>query len=128
MSRDIDRRVAVEVMGMEWPDFTPIYERLKANGTISCSYDEFFDMQDAFNPSESIADAWLVVEKMTKENGISLGKAGDNWECCISTSEGRFLQTGGVDVFATADTAPMAICLAALKAVEGKNEPNTKPV
>ena len=63
-----------------------------------------------WSPSTSIADAWEVVLKL---QGFSIGKVGGSGEWCCSCYGG----------LASADTAPLAICRAALKAVLQKNEP-----
>lgn len=69
--------------------------------------------------STSIAAAWGVVEKFTL-GGIAVHccrreEWGDaRWECVIA------IPAQGRDVVASADTAPHAICLAALKACEGR--------
>lgn len=58
--------------------------------------------------STQIADAWLVVEKLPPP--YTIGRYNEEWVVTIArdddTKQGR------------ADTAPLAICLAALKAVE----------
>ena len=58
--------------------------------------------------STNIADAWLMVEKMKEEScWFDLYYDGTLWHCQISTLQGG-------DYNAEADTAPMAIGLAAL--------------
>lgn len=65
-----------------------------------------------FSPSTDIADAWKVVEKM-RERGL------DVYLRFVSTWTAEFDSVSGdVNGFADADTAPLAICLAALKAVQ----------
>lgn len=70
--------------------------------------------------SNSIADAWEVVEKLSKRGEWTLfGQEGIGWEAKFYSS------TGGMDavvtrVSALENTAPLAICLAALKALESK--------
>lgn len=71
--------------------------------------------------STDIADAWRVIERMIREGQKfwqldSLGFEGERWRVC-------FARGGDTDdvrqwIPAVADTAPHAICLAALKAVE----------
>ena len=61
------------------------------------------------NYSTDIAAAWLVVEKSHILDKYSLTTHGANW---VIVDE-----TDGWDVFIEASTAPLAICLAALKAV-----------
>jgi competence transcription factor ComK len=55
--------------------------------------------------STNIADAWLVVEKFPQID-ICMSKVDDKWNCFIEFA----------DHMAIAETAPLAICLAALKA------------
>ena len=70
--------------------------------------------------STQIADAWLVVEKLKNTNynfGINIqtiidldGGLHDAWGCYFCDDD--------MDYETEEDTAPLAICLAALKAVE----------
>jgi hypothetical protein len=62
-----------------------------------------------------IAAAWLVVERM-RELGWSLDLHGSS-----DTGWTAWLKGDGFKVFACADTAPEAICAAALKAMEVSN-------
>lgn len=73
-----------------------------------------FDVREGFVRcySVNIADAWHVVEKMTKE-----------WpDYSISTDGNGWMVSWGFDGYGwpdvAAETAPLAICLAALKACE----------
>lgn len=64
--------------------------------------------------STSIADAWQVVEKIEKDFAIQISSDGDAkiiWYCYLENED------KGVWVNEKADTAPHAICLAALKAI-----------
>lgn len=66
----------------------------------------------SWNPSEDIADAWEVVERM-RELGwnLSMWNTHDGgWYCETETKI-------GAREFAESPTAPLAICCAALKAV-----------
>ena len=75
------------------------------------------EYESGFHPSAHIADAWLVVEKL----GLF------DYECLVKRS-GQYqigfywwgTSTGGFNASVKAATAPLAICLAALKAVEDK--------
>jgi hypothetical protein len=71
-----------------------------------------------WSPSTDIAAAWKVVEKMrtdkTNPAYITIVAERTGVSVCI--------QTSGINVRGDADTAPHAICLAALKAV-GANVP-----
>jgi len=62
--------------------------------------------------SESMTDAWPVAEWIRERTGeFALSCFGDGWECCWG---------GGIEDYDTADTAPLAICRAALALVEGE--------
>jgi hypothetical protein len=60
--------------------------------------------------STSIADAWVVVEKLASTYLFCLENSGSFWVADFGRSADRRAQC-------TAETAPHAICLAALKAV-----------
>lgn len=104
--RELDRQVAEKVMGWQWAVEECEYPDLnhgrcrKPDGSIVLN----------FTPSTRIVPAWEVVEWL-KENGyepdIDGGEIHDRWrvECCVGP-------------VAIEDTAPLAICKAALKAVE----------
>lgn len=118
--RELDRLVADKVMGGP-----TVYEDIKGYSFIPCY-------------SESIADAWLVVEKLrTDLDNVARGHmapAAMGWgfrlETCTETLssakwEAKFpmncscppFEEMNEDATAIGDTAPHAICLAALKAV-----------
>lgn len=68
-----------------------------------------------FDPCHRIDHAWMVVEKlMSMKWYLKIEIAGDMgnlvWWCDLVNPDGRYVQQ-------KADTAPMAICLAALEAV-----------
>jgi len=136
MSRELDTSVAVEVMDntVEW------IMRTKDGSCIICkpyaTYDECLTACEAHRPdpdhgewephifaphySTSIADAWLVVEKLYDTPGPN----GDHYGFALEAHSGS-----AVAVFALgepwegrgeAPTAPEAICLAALEAVRAK--------
>ena len=75
--------------------------------------------------STDIAAAWLVVEKMQElgypvlrlSSGDSLG---DKWQFHCSDAWRQVSHEEDKDFFANADTAPLAICRAALKALDRK--------
>lgn len=111
--RELDVLIAERVMGDDL-SFRPA-DRLEDGikpGAI------FYDVQPEPRPySTDIACAWEVVEKFT-DLCFSLSKVGDEWECELDSNDGKFLQNGPtVHVFGSGETAPHAICLAALKAV-----------
>lgn len=79
-----------------------------------------------FSPSTSIADAWLVVEKMTNGDftvmhSYGTWKAGYLW---LSHPTSPAQEEPCWTCEATALTAPHAICLAALKAVSALPQPH----
>lgn len=73
-----------------------------------------FEGQDVvlFNPTSNMRDAWIVVEELSKNSDFDLSK-----DCDDSYFRCEFLLTTSEFYISRADTAPMAICLAALKAV-----------
>ena len=105
---DIDKQIAEKVM---WWDFSLPGYRDKE--------DVLIQTENSFKPSTNIADAWLVVEKIL-ELGYSfeLDNTLNNWYCEIIYGHNEDMPIHK----ATASTAPMAICLAALKALEVNNE------
>lgn len=76
----------------------------------------------SFSPSNDIADAWRVVEKM---GGLDILKVDDGWMVGDLSRHGYTDAEGYVEGqlydFAEAPTAPLAICLAALKSVEARD-------
>ncbi len=73
------------------------------------------DVSFYFDPFIKIADAWLVVEKLVKFNHISVESYGDSWYVVITEKECSCVKGEHRD-----DTAPLAICLAALDVMEEK--------
>jgi len=110
---DIDRKVAEKVM--QWKPYT------RKDGEIEwCTPDPKIPVVGTVNrlaldwrPSTNIADAFLVVEEMRKRDfrfALSTGSAG-KW-CASFTKE---VIDGDY-----ADTAPAAICMAALEALDDR--------
>jgi hypothetical protein len=108
--RKLDALIAEKVMGWKLcPGETYVYETPDGD-TKAIQFHKF---------SENIADAWLVLEKL-KADGMDImvrwaakhsGESyRDVWLCWIA-------KDGKVGDGTHADTAPLAICLAALKAV-----------
>lgn len=64
--------------------------------------------------STSISDAWLVVEKMAAHP--------TNWYFMVGPDGYLTAENGGSGFDICADTAPLAICLAALRATGGLTE------
>lgn len=113
---DIDREVALEVMGWAKPRAALALEAYRdAKGSPVISW----------RPSTDIADAWLVVERM-RELGFQFNFYDASPPACPHASftiVGQ--QTAGADRFA--DTAPEAICKAALAVVRALKNSTTLP-
>lgn len=128
--REIDRLVAEKVMGCEeatsiWFDD---YDKTKKYYCISDTPDKEISIieyvnkgwvQYLFHPSEIIADAWQVVEELSK----------DGFDFQIWCEKGKYNVEFAKDFFylfgfAESETAPLAISLAALKAVGVEVEVN----
>ncbi len=80
-----------------------------------------WDAANPGDPSVSIECAWEVVEKIRETYGVvvwigSEGVPGQEWRAMIGTPDPNvFLPEAGPDVDEVSATAPLAICLAALK-------------
>jgi len=118
----LDVLVATHFMGEE------VYEerwgKQKQYGAFSLGKPDYYDSAGEmilFNPlpsySYDMADAWKVVEKLHEVSGVcgfTLMFDDDQWICKLGWSnEGEACNGMGV-----ADTAPLAICRAALDAVK----------
>lgn len=103
---DIDKRIATEVMG--W-DYIP-HEGYKTD------YAGMMPYVTEFNPSTNISDAWLVVERM-RELGwiVTIGNEPPDYDC-------EFIYDRTTSAFICEETAPLAICNAALAALSEKNK------
>ena len=125
---ELDALVATEVM--EWHRNAGTYQPTGWFNKFSL-YTEFEDDRSlpchetgddpVWSPSTSIADAWQVVEKMqamNRQKDIHIQCLYDKWDVsmCHFERNGEGMEWG--DWTINADTAPHAICLAALKAVE----------
>ena len=119
-SQTLDALVAEKVMGWTW--YKP-----PAHLHLLSYWTDGVERQDAqsvtlphectkgtWSPSSSIAAAWEVVEKFSDpEHGsfVDLWRRSDGWHCEIRSDTGNgFSAESGL-------TAPLAICLAALKAI-----------
>lgn len=107
-NQEIDRLVATEIMG-----FTPVYD----DGDLIAFQDQpnersYFMSDDdcEFTPSTYIGDAWGVVEKLNVTCNIcKFRNMQPKYKVNFHTNSDRFVEY--------AESAPLAICLAALKAV-----------
>ena len=104
---EIDRLVATKVMG--WKMFEI---KLTDSRVIGGFYDDgkIFIGVGEWSPTSDIRVAWQVVKKFyEKGDKVTVTNTlGGNWCCYVSTGTSQFS--------AIAETAPLAICLAALKA------------
>lgn len=112
--RELDALIAEKVMGWKFEQRHPeadngIFPWTRVDGIRAVAPPHY---------SKSIADAWAVVEKW-RELGFDVDiTAHHGWQYgCRIAPKGTFNTSTH---FESADTAPHAICLAALKAVEGK--------
>jgi len=120
--RELDALVAEKVFGavVSWDKYAggnhPHSPSINTPECPSCGYDGHWDHDAVPNYSTDISAAWQVVDRLTEvfaDMELTVDKG--MWECLFDTREivpEHFL--------AGADTAPHAICLAALKAVEAK--------
>ena len=104
---ELDALVVERVMGRNVPTRnTAPYTLLSDSGT---SARLAADVRK-WNPSECIADAWMVVEQLAR----------CQYEVGVQISEGRYTaliaRNGQTTAVASAETAPHAICLAAIQA------------
>ena len=102
-NKELDKWIAENVMG--WRNSKQGFYWIFPGGGQKC----------IFNPTESISDAFQVVEKMFELRGYlsSVSKQGINNYFC------EFFENGGVGAWEVqAKTAPIAICLTAKKAIE----------
>ena len=119
--RELDALIAEKVMGIDLSEVPPP----EAGSILPHEYWKQFH-KGVGSPrmipkpySTSIEAAWLVVDSFAKEDEISIShmykahkdeSTTNYWECFIETD-------GEKRLIAEAQTAPHAICLAALKAV-----------
>jgi hypothetical protein len=106
---ELDRLIAERVMGWKYdPEFGLL------NG------EQFMEINGSWSPSTNIAHAWEVMEQLRHkaiyldviqtDNGFMVGDGSDNYTNDDGHIEGTLYYVG------LADTAPHAICLAALRA------------
>lgn len=127
--REMDRTIAEQVIGWRWMDVIsgrpPImmppeqWERYKPEFQQSAWVKDYDGNPPERLPrfSTEIADAWLVVEKMGERFDISISRASfgegeRRYECVIEK-----MDTDHMLAFYIAETAQLAICRAALKAI-----------
>ncbi len=71
-----------------------------------------------FRPTESISDAWMVVEKLGTLDFVIQRQIERDYDSLTVTGELWWCKLRLFGDSAAATTAPLAICLAALKAVD----------
>ncbi|MED3650634.1 BC1872 family protein [Heyndrickxia sporothermodurans] len=104
-NREIDKLIALNIMGWNENQIIEMddYSRIAIN-------DSFVPFE--FSPSTDIKDAWLIVEKLSKASDFELSKdCDDSFYIC------EFLFALNKVYVSRAETAPMAICLAALRTI-----------
>jgi hypothetical protein len=122
--REIDRLVAEKVMGCEEAPsiWFADYDKSKKYYCISdtpnkeISIIEYVDrgwVQYLFHSSENIADAWQVVEKLRKDNIMIDITPSETVYFASVRHQGKEYIVRSIK----AETAPLAICLAALKSI-----------
>ena len=107
--RELDALVAEKVMEWEW--------RGLSHGWYHGEGRLFLDEDELPHYSTQIADAWLVVEKLVGDGFyVDIGVQEDRAQVQLETLTDRSwtIRVGSTE----APTAPLAICLAALKVVE----------
>lgn len=100
-NRDIDKRLAARVMGWDFPDGVA----------------PWIDKRD-WRPSSNIEDAWDVVGRMAELGfyaGVQSFFLKGGWRAGFHPAE--FNIPSATTTSQLCDTAPMAICLAALDAI-----------
>ena len=119
--RRVDMFVAEEVMGWVYMCFSTkpadeVDETMWA-WTLPIG-DQAFVAPWNWSPSTQIADAWLVVEKLGKLTGkdVLVEHCADGERLC--TLGWHYRGIWMKDIQEKADTAPLAICLAALEAMK----------
>lgn len=116
-TKELDATVAMNVMG--WlPHIRNTAHWTDAESVNATDY-RVRGIVDEWSPSTDIKDAWEVVERMMQlGRAVDIARNGtineplDDWEVCFPRGEHPAL------TMASAVTAPLAICLAALKCVQ----------
>ncbi len=116
-----DARVAVEVMGWSvrtppWGRPGPPWPRYNPEGGYLAR--EQAGRTERWHPSTDIAAAWEVLQKLDDDFGAVLSRPGP-WHCKRQWTV-TLMPESGSTTKVTADTAPLAICEAALSTVKEK--------
>jgi hypothetical protein len=115
--RELDALIAEKVMGLILERDCTVQNVVTGVYLVSRNP---FQVAEIPHYSTSIADAWEVVEKLESDGFLPSMYSNEEWEVEFNKNDGRFLQSADTVGFGRALTAAHAICLAALKAVEGK--------
>jgi len=123
--RELDALVAEKVMGIEvdlvvapFIYYSPYRDRYDEWAAGNEPYiDKDGDIHLIPRYSTDIAAAWLVVEKMRETRWIEVHSTIDGEWAAFYTPIGTTDMNQAIHEYAKASTAPLAICLAALKAV-----------
>lgn len=108
---EINRQVAEKVMGLRLTTFPYLQNRFP--GWWWCDSKGPIVAEKDWNPAERWDHSGMVVEKL--EYDFQIERLGRQWTVHIR-DDGMVTSSG------QRDTAPMAICLAALEAVKGEEE------
>jgi len=117
-NEELNHRIAEEVMGWTFsnPETWDLTRGWRDKNGVLCRY--------TFNPAGKISHSWLVVEEMERRGfRFSVGYGGPVvcWGADFEREdEDRPGKIGSAFGEARAQTAPIAICLAALEAVGGE--------
>ncbi|MES1047209.1 hypothetical protein FOA22_22405 [Heyndrickxia oleronia] len=107
--REIDKLVAENVMGWKTRKRYEINKRIYEYAFQNINHSDHIIWFDLPEFSANIKDAWLVVEKLDFDVKVTKYENSAGYQCHV------FIPSNVQMVFA--ETAPMAICKAALKAV-----------
>ena len=123
--RELDASIAEKVMGwkrVRWCDWQTDtrtsftyswHDAVTGKMTeLAEDCDDYYDLQGSWSPSTEIEAAWEVVTALERKSLFRY--ATGRYIACLA--DGNSLHEG------EADTAPLAICLAALKAVGAEGE------
>lgn len=106
---EMDRLIAEKVMG--WKEYHCEGGYTDTSGYIRIT-DKWASDENSFHPSTNIANAWEVVEEIVADRQDSA------FELFFRGKDGWGVATTDNVRWALGDTAPLAICRAALKAVQ----------
>ena len=112
-NRELDRWIAENVMGWNIRETDYDYGQLHSHGTSIYYWCEGIEKrvrEGCWQPTESISDAFQVVEKMNDCLHLSEHGKDGIWAAMFCTYGHEWV---------SGETAPLAICLAAKKAIEG---------